>query len=168
MKTQSNTISIFRKRVVANIPGFSNPQAADQNEWLKLADYKCVDFCPGQTARVYESEHASDYKNQDDLSYYEFNFESVRQDFQPPYDIKLGDYIGFKQGTSVFFYRIVKCSITGVFQNCCVVQIVVNITQPREAQYLLECGPLQPLEETDIIGGIVAEEQNGIITQGDN
>lgn len=157
----SNQISIFRKKVIANIPGFSNPQAETQNEWFKLADYTCVEYYPGQTARVYDLEHAENYSNQDDMSYYEFSFESVRQELQPPYDINTGDYIGFKQGSSIYFYRIVKATSTSLFPGCCVVQIMVNVTQPREAQYLMECGETQVLSEDEIVGGVVTENTNG-------
>lgn len=158
----SHAISLFRKRVKANIPGFSNVDSESQNEWVKLADYTCIDFCPAATARVYDSEHAENYSNQDDMSYYEFYFESNRQATKPPYDIKKGDYIVFKQGTSLFFYRVVKAQITTVLRNCCVVSIIINITQPREAQYLLECGDLQIVEEDEINGGVV-----GYTVQGD-
>lgn len=154
----SNTISIFRKRVKTNIPGFSDPSSETQNEWVKLADYVCVEYYPGQTARVYESEHAENYSNQEDTSYYEFSFESFRQEQKPPYDINTGDYIGFKQGTSIFFYRIVKVSATSMFEGCCIVQIIVNITEPREAQYLLECGFTEALSDEDIVGGVVKED----------
>lgn len=159
----SNHISIFRKKVKNNIPGFSDPQASTQNEWFKLADFQCVEYYPGQTARTYDLEHAEGYSNQDDMSYYEFSFENVRQALQPPYDINTGDYIGFKQGESVFFYRIVRSTITGLFAGCCVVQIMVNITQPREAQYLMECGETQALSEDDLMGGTITDTTNGII-----
>lgn len=151
----SNAISIFRKRVKSNIPGFDNPDAQSQNEWVRLADYNCIKFCPGQTARVYDAEHAENYSNQDDMSYYEFYFESARQSTRPPYDIKKGDYIVFKQGTSIFFYRIVKAQATQTFPGCCVITIIINITQPREAQYLLECGELQTVGEDEINGGLI-------------
>lgn len=157
----SNTISIFRKRVQVNIPGFSNPTAQTQNEWIKLADYQCVRFCPAQTARVYDSEHAENYSNQDDRSYYEFYFDSFRQTSKPPYDIKKGDYLVFKQGTTIFFYRIVKAQTTATLKGCCVITIIIYITQPREAQYLLECGETQALSEEEINGGLIGYETQG-------
>ena len=159
----SNHISIFRKKVNTNIPGFSEPGSPTQNEWFKIGEYQCVEYYPGQTARVYDLEHAESYSNQDDMSYYEFSFESVRQEQQPPYDINTGDYIGFKQGSSTFFYRIVKATATSLFKGCCVVQIMVNITQPREVQYLIECGETEALTEDDIIGGTVTDTTNGMI-----
>lgn len=157
----SHVISLFRKRVKANIPGFSDPDSQSQNEWVKLADYQCVRFCPAATARVYDAEHAENYSNQDDMSYYEFYFESPRQISKPPYDIKKGDYIVFKQGTSMFFYRVVKAQATTILRGCCVVTIIINITQPREAQYLLECGELHAVEEDEINGGVVGYNLQG-------
>lgn len=159
----SNHISIFRKRVITNVPGFDDPNSPQQNTWVKLADYKCVEFYPGQTARLYALEHAENYQNQDDMEYLEFNFESVRQDLKPPYNILTGDYVGLKQGTSIFWYRIVKVSATQLFSGCCVIQIMVNLTQPREAQYLLECGETQALSEEDVVGGVVYEDINGSV-----
>lgn len=159
----SNAISVFRKRVQANIPGFSDPDAQSQNEWVKLADYGCVHFCPAATARVYDAEHAENYSNQDDMSYYEFYFESARQSAKPPYDIKKGDYLVFKQGTTIFFYRVVKAQSTATFPGCCVVTIIINITQPREAQYLLECGETKTVEEEEINGGVVGYTEMGDI-----
>lgn len=151
----SNTISVFRKIVKNNIPGFSDPMAQSQNEWIKLADYSCVRYCPSNTARMYDAEHAENYSNQDDMSYYEFYFESFRQDTKPPYDINAGDYIVYKQGTTIFNYRIVKANITPLLGGCCVVTMIINVTQPREAQYLLECGELNAVEEKEINGGVI-------------
>lgn len=153
----ANTISIIRKRTVANVPMFSDDENTPQNEWFRLADYTCVDVCPGQTARVYDLEHAENYSNQDNSYYLEFSFESVRQALKPPYDIHEGDYIGFGQGTSIFYYRIVRVYPTQLFAGCCVVQIVINVTNPREAQYLIECGELQALKDEEISGGNIKE-----------
>lgn len=144
----------------ANIPGFSDAQAQSQNSWIKLADYNCVDYYPGETARTYQAEHAAKYHNQEDTSYYEFSFESSRQSSAPPYDIKTGDYIGFKQGTSIFWYRIVKMTATAVLSGCCVIQIVANITQPREAQYLLDCGFTEALSDEEVNGGLIGEARD--------
>lgn len=151
---QSNEITVLRKQTVGNIPGFFDDETGNpQNTWIKLADYECVETAPGQTAKVYELEHNERNLNQDDTSYVEFNFESIRQEVQPPYDIKPGDYVGFWQGTTKYLYRIVKADITQIFHNCCVVQIVCNVTQPKEAEYLLECGRLRKLEDEDINDG---------------
>ena len=157
MANKTNVISIFRKKVNNNIPGFSDVTAQAQNSWVKLADYQCVEMTPGQTARVYDMEHADNYHSQDDNYYLEFSFESVRQTITPPYDILEGDYIGLKQGDHLYFYRIVRTTITSIFPTagCCVVQLVVNITQPREAQYLLECGVTSALEEDELVGGLI-------------
>lgn len=151
---KSNEITILRKRTVGNIPGFNDDETGNpQNTWFRLADYVCVETAPGQTAKIYDLEHSERNMNQDTTYYVEFNFESVRQEVQPPYDIKPGDYVGFWQGTTKFFYRIVKVNITQVFHNCCVVQIYCNITQPKEAEYLLECGRLRMLSDEDINDG---------------
>lgn len=151
---KSNEITILRKQTVGNIPGFYDDETGNpQNTWIRLADYVCVETAPGQTAKVYELEHNERNLNQDNTAYVEFNFESVRQEVQPPYDIKSGDYVAFWQGTTKFFYRIVKADITPIFHNCCVVQIVCNVTQPKEAEYLLECGRLRRLADEDINSG---------------
>lgn len=155
----ANSISIFRKKVINNIPGFSDPRAQTQNSWFKMGDYQCVEMAPGQTARVYDLEHADNYKNQDNTYYLEFSFESVRQTLTPPYDILEGDYICFVQGGRYYYYRIVKTSVTSIFPSigCCVIQLTVNITQPREAQYLLECGEISALEVDELEGGLIGE-----------
>lgn len=143
-----------------NIPGFDDPSAPAQNEWIKLADYTCVEILPGQTAKTYNEEHAENYMNQDNTYKIEMYFESWRQFTKPPFDIKEGDYVAFHQGTSLFFYRIVRTMIVQMFSKCCVVQLMLDVTQPREAQYLLECGILRPIKEKEIIGGVVQEDDN--------
>lgn len=151
---KTNEITLLRKQTVGNIPGFSDDETGNpQNTWLRLADYVCVEVCPAQTAKVYELEHNIENSNQDTTYNIEFNFESVRQEITPPYDIKPGDYVAFWQGTTKFMYRVVKADITQIFHNCCVVQIVCNVTQPKEAEYLLECGVLQRLRDEDINNG---------------
>lgn len=140
--------------MVGNIPGFYDDETGNpQNTWVRIADFECVEVAPGVTAKVYDLEHNERNRNQDDTAYVEFNFESIRQELQPPYDIQSGDYVGYWQGTTKYFLRIVKSSITQVFQNCCVVQLVCNVTQPKEAEYLLECGRLRKLEDEDINSG---------------
>lgn len=151
----SNTITIIRKETVANVPGFSDDENTPQNKWVRLADYECVETCPGQTARIYDLEHAENYSNQDNTYYIEFSFESVRQKIAPPYDIHEGDYIGFRQGTSIFYYRIVRVYSASLFANCCVVQLIINVTNPRESQYLIECGEMQALTDSEISDGVV-------------
>ena len=140
--------------MVGNIPGFFDDETGNpQNTWVRIADFECVEVAPGVTAKIYDLEHNERNRNQDTNNYVEFNFESIRQEIQPPYDIKSGDYVGFWQGGTKYFYRIVKPSITQVFQNCCVVQLVCNVTQPKEAEYLIECGRLRKLEDEDINSG---------------
>lgn len=151
---KTNEITILRKRMVGNVPGFYDDENGNpQNTWIRIADFECVEVAPGVTAKVYDLEHNERNRNQDDTAYVEFNFESIRQELQPPYDIQSGDYVAFWQGTTKFFYRVVKSNITQMFQNCCVVQIVCNVTQPKEAEYLLECGRLRKLEDEDINAG---------------
>lgn len=150
----SNEITVVRKRVVGNIPGFyDNETGNPQGEWVKIADYYCVEVAPAETAKVYELQHDERYSNQDNTYNLEFNFESIRQLELPPYDIQTGDYVGFWQGTTKFFYRIVKATITPIFHDCCVVQLVCNATQPKEVNYMLECGRLRKLSDEDINDG---------------
>lgn len=156
-KPRSNQVSIIRKRTKNNIPGFSDPTAPEQNEWFKVADYSCVDFLPGETAKVYDEEHDENYTNQSDTASLELYFESWRQKIKPPYDIKKGDYVAFHQGGQIYYYRIVKTSIVSMFAGCCVVELGLNVTNPREAQYLLECGAMTPLSDKDLIGGVIQE-----------
>lgn len=162
---KTNEITIIRKRMVGNIPGFYDDENGNpQNTWVRIADFECVETAPGMTAKIYDLEHNERNRNQTDTSYVEFNFESVRQTQQPPYDIQSGDYVGYWQGGKKFFLRIVKSSITQIFQNCCVVQIVCNVTQPKEAEYKQACGRLERLKDEDINAGSLpigeTDEQN--------
>lgn len=150
----SNEITIVRKHVVTNVPGFLDDESGNpQNTWIKVADYYCVETAPAETAKVYELEHDENYSNQDNTYNIEFNFESARQKEMPPYDIQTGDYVCFWQGDQKFAYRIIKATITQIFHNCCVVQLVCNATQPKEVNYLLACGRMRHLEEEDINDG---------------
>lgn len=156
MKTKlphSNEITIIRKRTVGNIPMFYDDDVHTQNEWVRIGDYVCVEYCPAQTAKIYDLEHDPNNQNQDNTYNYEFSFESTRQEQAPPYDIRTGDYLAFWQGTTKFLYRIVRVTRTNLFHNCCIIQINVNITQPKEVNYLLECGVLRRLEDEDINNG---------------
>lgn len=154
MDTQpTNEITVLRKIPVVNIPMFDDDEFQPQNTWIKIGDFSCVEYCPAQTAKVYELEHDENNKSQDNTYNYEFSFETTRQAQQPPYDIQSGDYIGFWQGGEKYLYRIVKSDITPMFHNCCIVQMVVNITQPKETNYLLSCGVLQKLSDEDINSG---------------
>ena len=67
-------------------------------------------------------------------------------------------------GTTKYFYRIVKADITPMFHNCCIVQIVVNITQPKEVNYLLECGVSRRLSDEDINDGSLPVGEEAIVT----
>lgn len=148
--TPVNKISVLRKRVVANIPMFSDQSTGSpQNEWVKLYDFECVDIVPGMTAKVYNLEHDPNYDNQDTTYYTEFHFSGPFQHITPPYDVLEGDYVGCKQNGQVNFYRIVKTITTQIFPDCCDYQLICNVTTPREQERLMGCGPLSILEKED-------------------
>lgn len=148
-KRNINEISILRKRVVNNIPGFEDETNTPQNQWFKLYDFTCVDIENGQTARIYQYEHAEDYQNNEDTFYMDYFFDAVRQKVQPPYDIKTGDYVAYYQGGERHLYRIVKPVITQVFPSCCTVQISCNDTHPRETEMKLACGASDYIPDDD-------------------
>lgn len=149
MVKQINEISVLRKKVVNNIPGFSDETKVGQNEWFKLYDFTCVDIQNGQTARVYQYEHAPNYQNNEDTFYMDYFFDTVRQELQPPYDIKVGDYVAYYQGGERHLYRIVKPVITPIFPNCCTVQLSCNDTHPRETEMALACGASEKIPDED-------------------
>ena len=144
-----NHISVVRKRVVNNIPGFEDETNTPQNQWFKLYDFSCVDIQNGQTARIYQYEHAEDYQNNEDTFYMDFFFDSVRQEIQPPYDIKPGDYVAYYQGGERHLYRVVKPTITQVFPKCCTVELMCNDTHPRETEMKLDCGASDIIPDDD-------------------
>jgi hypothetical protein len=137
-----NEISVLRKRVITNIPGFDDDETGkNQNEWFKLYDFTCVDIAPGMTARVYNLEDTPENDNNDTQYYIEFHFESVRQSNVPPYDLNEGDYVAFYQGGERHFIRIVKIITVQLFQGgCCVFQLICNVTNPRKIERLQGCG----------------------------
>lgn len=146
-----NEISVIRKRVVTNIPGFYDDETgAPQNEWVKLYDFTCVDTAPGQTARVYNLEHAMNNDNNDTTYYVEFSFDSARQRVAPPYDINEGDYVAFHQGGERHYLRIVKIITSQMFPGCCVFQLVTNITNPRAVERLQGCGLMSALSDDEL------------------
>lgn len=146
-----NEISILRKRVVTNIPGFSDDETGKpQNEWFKLYDFTCVDTAPGLTARVYNLEDAPNNDNNDTMYYIEFSFESNRQSVASPYDINEGDYVAFYQGGEHHFIRIVKIIVSQLFVGCCVYQLVCNITNPREIERLQGCGLMSIIPDDEL------------------
>lgn len=147
---ETNRISILRKEVVTNIPMFSDDKSGNpQNNWVKLYDLDCVDYCPGMTAKVYNLEHDPNYSNQNTTFYIEFHFVSDFQTITPPYDIKEGDYVGYKQQDQVNFLRIVRTIVSPVLGNCCDYQLICNVTTPRETERIMSCGALHTLEEED-------------------
>lgn len=148
-----NEISVLRKRVVTNIPGFDDDETGKpQNTWFKLYDFTCVDTAPGLTARVYNLEHAENYDNNDTQYYIEFHFESTRQSVAPPYDLNEGDYVAFYQGGEHHFLRIVKIITVQLFANggCCVFQLICNITNPRAVERLQGCGVLSIIPDDEL------------------
>lgn len=161
MATKSNTISILRKRVVNNIPGFDDDETGNpQNDWIKLYDIKCVDFAPANTARVYELENAPNYKNNNTTSYMDFYFESTRQSISPPYDIQVGDYVAYYQQGSKYYCRIVKAMHTQMFVSCCIYELTCVITNPREVETLSSCGILSSIPDEEVPGFITEGEDN--------
>lgn len=147
-----NEISVLRKRVVTNIPGFDDDETGKpQNEWFRLYDFTCVDTAPGMTARVYNLEHAENYDNNDTQYYVEFHFETVRQAVNAPYDINEGDYVAYYQGGERHFLRIVKPIPVQLFVGgCCVFQLICNVTNPREIERLQSCGVLSIIPDEEL------------------
>ena len=161
MATKSNTISILRKRVVNNIPGFDDDETGNpQNDWIKLYDIKCVDFAPANTARVYDFEHAPNYKNNNTTYYTDFYFESTRQPISPPYDIQVGDYVAYYQQGNKYYHRIVRVMDTQIFVACCIHELTCAITNPREVKTLNSCGILSSIPDEEVPGFITEGEDN--------
>lgn len=152
----SNQITIIRKEVVNNIPMFSDEETMPQNKWFRVIDLRCIDGDPGITAKVYELENAPNYQNQDTVTYYNFSFDSAHQKARPPYDIKEGDYVGFRQGDQLHFWRIVKRETVQLFHNCCVYILTCNVTNPREIETMMGCGAYKTLtdEEIENVGNV--------------
>lgn len=148
-RKRTNEISVVRKRVVNNIPGFEDETNTPQNQWFKLYDFTCVEIQNGQTARIYQYEHAEDYQNNEDTFYMDFTFETVRQALTPPYDIKPGDYVAYYQDGERHLYRIVKPIITQIFPGCCTVELMCNDTHPRETEMKLDCAASTVIPEDD-------------------
>lgn len=158
-----NEISVLRKRVVTNIPGFSDDETGrPQNTWFKLYDFTCVDTAPSQTARVYNLEDDPNNDNNTTLYYKEYSFEGVRQKVAPPYDLHEGDYVAYYQGGERHFLRIVRVVATQLFIDCCTFQLICNITNPRAIERLSGCGRMtiipddeldEPLDESGGSGG---------------
>ena len=125
-----NEISVLRKRVVTNIPGFDDDETGKpQNTWFKLYDFTCVDTAPGLTARVYNLEHAENYDNNDTQYYIEFH-----------------------QGGEHHFLRIVKIITVQLFATggCCVFQLICNVTNPRAVERLQACGILSIIPDDEL------------------
>lgn len=162
MNVPLNWITIIRKREPVNIPGITEMTGVNQNEWIKLYDIRCVDICPGSTARVYNLEHAENYAGNDTMDYVEFHFDGSTQVVRPPYDIMEGDYVGYRQNGVAHYHRIVRRISTPIIGDCWDFQLICNITNPREKEYLMGYGPLAKLEEGDyVIEGEGEGEEGG-------
>lgn len=160
--TSTNSISILRKKVVNNIPGFDDDETGNpQNDWVKLYDFTCIDFSPANTARVYELEHDPEYQGNASVYYVDFYFESVRQLIKPPYDIQDGDYIAYKQQGELHYCRIVKTMITQIFPDCCTCEFTCTVTSPREKEKLMTCGLLEAIPDEEIPGYFGEGGNNG-------
>lgn len=150
-RSMSNCITIMRKVVVNNVPMFADETSVSQNEWFRVIDLQCVDIDPGQTARIYELENAPNNKTQDTVAYYNFSFDSAHQAVSPPYDIKEGDYVAYKQASGeIHYWRIVRREMAQMFHNCCVYVLTCNITNSREVERALECGVTEILTDKEI------------------
>lgn len=150
-RSMSNRVTILRKVVNNNIPMFSDESIPAQNKWFRVMDLRCVDVDPGQTARMYELENAPNNRSQDTTSYYNFSFDSAHQQVAPPYDIKEGDYVAYKQVSGeIHYWRIVRREVAQMFHNCCVYILTCNVTNPREVERALECGVLTTLTDEEI------------------
>lgn len=158
-KPRVNQITVARKRVVNNAIGFDENDGP-QDEWIKLYDFTCVDVCPGNTAKIYQYELASNDQNNEDTYYVDFSFESIKQKIKPPYDIKTGDYICVKQDGERKLFRIVLRTTTQMFAGCCVIQLSCNNTHPRETESLQGCGVMETVTEAELNN---EEEPNGQI-----
>lgn len=149
-ENMSNCITILRKQVNNNIPMFSDEETTPQAKWFRVIDLKCIDADPGVTARVYELEHAENYQNQDTSTYYNFSFDSAHQTMRPPYDIMEGDYVAYRQGDMLFYWKVVKREVVQLFHNCCTYILTCNVTNPRDAEKALGCGVMKILTDEEI------------------
>lgn len=141
MSIPSNCISILRKRVNNNVPGFDDPEV-NQNMWVKLYDFRCIDWSYANTVQNYDLEHDANYNNNGNKQSADFIVSSTYQNIAPPYDIHTGDFIAYRQGTTLFLWRIVKINQAQVFSSCEDYELIADMFQPKEADIRLESGPL--------------------------
>ena len=159
MTVKTNSISILRKVVYNNVPGFEDDDIAPnvQNEWVKLYDFSCVDFAWANTVQNYDLEHDANYSNNGNKMGANFYVTATYQSVSPPYDIHDGDYIVYRQGTTIFIWEIVKINQAPMFPGCPVYELICNMFQPKEKDVPLESGVLETVEV----------DENGRIVDGE-
>lgn len=148
----TNSVTALRKSVETNVPGFFDEEdIVTQNEWLRLYDFTCVEIYPAQTAAIYSMEHSANTSSNIDRNLLEMSFQVVDQQVQPPYDVKAGDYIGWKRGEERYMARIIKDpQMVEVLPGCCVAQFLVELAEPRGSYNMLACGSAQALTDAEI------------------
>lgn len=149
MKIDTNSISILRKVVYNNVPNFDDEEEIApnvQNKWVKLYDFTCVDYAWANTVQNYDLEHDANYSNNGNKTGANFYVTSNYQSVSPPYDIHDGDFIVYKQDTTIFIWRIVKINQANMFKNCAVYELICDMFQPKEKDIPLEIGVLQAIE----------------------
>lgn len=152
MNIESNSISVLRKHVYNNVPGFDDEEEIApnvQNDWLKLYDFVCVDFAWANTVQNYDLEHDANYSNNGNKIGANFYVTSTNQSTMPPYDIHTGDFIAYKQDSTIFIWRIVKINQANMFKGCAVYELICDMFQPKEKDIPLEIGVLQTIEIED-------------------
>lgn len=149
MSIDTNSITILRKVVYNNVPGFDDEEEIApnvQNEWVKLYDFTCVDYAWANTVQNYDLEHDANYSNNGNKIGANFYVTSTYQSTSPPYDIHTGDFIVYKQDSTIFIWRIVKINQANMFKNCAVYELICDMFQPKEKDIPLEIGVLQTVE----------------------
>lgn len=143
-----------------NVPNFDDEEEITpnvQNAWVKLYDFTCVDFAWANTVQNYDLEHDANYSNNGNKMGANFYVDSTSQNIRPPYDIHDGDYIAYRQGLTLFLWRIVKINQADIFPNCPVYELITDMFQPKEKDVPLEAGVLE----------IVELDENGRIIDGE-
>lgn len=149
MIIKTNSISILRKRVYTNVPGFDDDESITpniQNEWVKLYDFNCVDYAWANTVQNYDLEHDANYSNNGNKMGGNFYVTSTNQSVSPPYDVLTGDFIVYRQGTTIFIWRIVKINQAHMFAGCAVYELICDMFQPKEKDVPLELGITESVE----------------------
>lgn len=152
MSIESNSISVLRKHVYNNVPGFDDDEEITlniQNDWVKTYDFTCVDFAWANTVQNYDLEHDPNYLNNGNKMGANFYVTSTNQSVVPPYDIHTGDFIAYWQHSTLFIWRIVKINQSQMFKNCAVYELICDMFQPKEKDVELEIGVLEIVEVKD-------------------